>query len=60
MTFVNLGTIDPDGGVELFTTLRTTTGFVTVDEQCGAVHGPVVMVAVLTTVAVSVDLTVAS
>jgi hypothetical protein len=36
------------------------TGFVTVEEQKGDVHGPVVIVAVLTTVAVSVDFTVAS
>ena len=60
MTFVPLGTVEPDGGVELFTTLRTTTGFVTVDEQCGDVQGPVVIVAVLTTVVVSVDFTTAS
>ena len=60
MTFVPLGTIEPDGGSELFTTLRTTTGFVTVDEQCGAVHGPVVIVAVFTTVVVSVGFTTAS
>jgi hypothetical protein len=60
VTLVPLGTVDPDGGVELFTTLRTTTGFVTVDEQCGDVHGPVVIVAVFTTVVVSVGFTTAS
>lgn len=60
MTFVPLGTVEPDGGVELFTTLSTTTGFVTVDEQCGDVQGPVVIVAVLTTVVVSVGFTTAS
>ena len=60
VTRVDLGTMDLDGGVELFTTLSTTTGFVTVDEQFGDVHWPVVIVAVLTTVAVSVGLTVAS
>ena len=52
--------MDLDGGVELLTTCSTTTGFVTVEEQCGAVHGPVVIVAVFTTVVVSVALTVAS
>jgi hypothetical protein len=60
VTFVSRGTIDPDGGVELFTTLRTTTGFVTVEEQCADAHGPVVIVAVLTIVLVSVALTFAS
>ena len=60
MTLVPLGTIDPGAGVELFTTLSTTSGFVTVEEQFGDVQGPVVIVAVLTTVVVSVDFTSAS
>lgn len=60
MIVVPLGTVEPDGGVELFTTLSTTTGFVTVDEQWGDVQGPVVIVAVLTTVVVSVGFTTAS
>ncbi len=52
----------PLPGVSDFVTVNfgRTTGFVTVDEQYGDVHWPVVIVAVLTTVDVSVGLTVAS
>src|SRR5665213_1080142 len=51
----------PLPGTSVLTTVKSGTGFVTVDEQPASrvLQGPVVMVAVLTTVVVSVLLTVA-
>ena len=53
------GTTEPPTGTELFTTLRTTTGFVTVEEHWVVVQAPSVMVAVFVTVVESVGLTTA-
>src|SRR5579872_4997344 len=49
----------PEGGVACFVTVKSGTGLVTVDVQCGSVQTPVVILAVLITVVLSVDLTVA-
>src|SRR5579862_409987 len=61
VTFSVRVTVDPDFGVELFTTLSTTTGFVTLEEQASPVHVwpvTVVMEAVFVTDVLSVELTV--
>ena len=53
-------TTEPDEGVEDLTTLKTTTGFVTDDVHAVVVQLPLVIVAVLVTLVVSLEATVAS
>ena len=60
MTRAVCATTEPDEGVEDLTTSNTTTGFVTDDVHAEAVQAPWVIVAVLVTLVVSLEATLAS